>query len=842
MKKVFFGLLKSRNEKVINKTRKIVEKINALDEKMSKLSDEELKQYTSIFKERLNNGESLDNITVEAYAVVREASKRILGMKHFDVQLIAGLILKNRCIAEMSTGEGKTLTAILPAYLYGLTGKGVHIVTVNDYLAQRDADNNRPLFEFLGLTVGVIKSALEYNPSEKKKAYDCDIVYGTNNELAFDYLRDNMVYNIELKTQRGLHYAIVDEVDSILIDEARTPLIISGNMDLAILDYPTAKKIAKKLKKQEKEDNFTRGFEYIGDGDFYLDLKNKDAIITDRGLDKIEKALKKENLLQKDDKLYTENNILLLTIIKNALKAEHLFHNKKDYIVVDGEVLIIDEHTGRVMNGRRWNNGLHQAVECKENVEIHEETVTQASITFQNFFRLYENLSGMTGTADTEAGEFHYIYNLETIVIPTNKPIIRKDFNDLVFFKQDAKFNAIVKEIIEINKKGQPLLVGTSSVENSEYLGNLLKEKAPYLNFNILNAENHAREAEIISNAGKKGSITISTNMAGRGTDIILGGNYKALLTEDKTIEEKEKIFNNWKKDYQEVVELGGLYVLGTERHESRRIDNQLRGRSGRQGDPGISKFYVSLEDELTKIFLNNGMKRLFEKNANNTDSFDWKFLSKAVASAQKKVENMNYEIRKHLLEYDDVTSEQRKIIYAQRDFIMSLNDEEGEETLLGMLKNVIPLIMLENFNIENDSEDNFKKFESYLFNNYGITYKVDQNNLDIKTIEIELEKLFEERYFYQKESFGFSTYIQNFKFLTLKILDYLWMRHLGEIDELKKGIGLRGYAQKDPKHEFKLEMMNMFQNLLDIFRHDITSLMLKIEKARPDEEHFIIN
>lgn len=842
MKKILFGLLKSRNEKVLNKAKKIVNKINELDKKMSNLSDTELQSYTKKFKERLSAGESLNDITIEAYAVVREASKRILGMKHFDVQLIAGLILKDKCIAEMSTGEGKTLTALLPAYLYALTGKGVHIVTVNDYLAQRDADNNRTLFNFLGLTVGVIKSQIMFNPNEKRNEYNCDIVYGTNNELAFDYLRDNMVLKLEHKVQRGLHYAIIDEVDSILIDEARTPLIISGNMELEGSNYEIAKNIANKMKKQKKEDNFSRGMEYIGDGDFYLDFKNKNVVITDRGLDKIEKELNSEQLLTSKEKLYTDDNILLLNNINNALKAKYLFHKEKDYIIVDGEVLIIDEHTGRVMHGRRWNDGLHQAIECKENLHIHEETVTQASITFQNFFRMYENLCGMTGTADTEAGEFYHIYKLETIVIPTNKPIIRKDFNDVVFIKEDAKFNAIVSEILSLHEKEQPILVGTASIEKSEYLSNLLKTKAPSLKFNVLNAKNNEREAEIISNAGKKGAITISTNMAGRGTDIILGGNYKSLLTSDKTDEEKKQIIEKWEKDYQEVVKLGGLYVLGTERHESRRIDNQLRGRSGRQGDPGMSKFFVSLEDELTKIFIGDKLKNIIDRQVGNTDSINWKFLSRTITSAQKKVENMNYEIRKNLLEYDDVVSEQRNIIYEQRDYVLSLNENDAEQTLLSMVKSIIPLIISENLNLEIDEESNYKEFEKLLFNNYGIIYKINENHLDLKTIESDLEKLFEERFKYQKESFGISNYADNFKYMTLKLLDFLWMKHLGEIESVKKGIGLRGYAQKDPKHEFKREMVLMFENLLDVFKKDVTSIMMKMQITPPNEEYTVIN
>ncbi|MCO6560937.1 MAG: preprotein translocase subunit SecA, partial [Gilliamella sp.] len=660
----------SRNERVLKSMRKRVEKINALEPDMEALTDDELKAKTTEFKDRIASGTQLDDILEEAFAVVREASKRVFGMRHFDVQLIGGMVLNERCIAEMRTGEGKTLTATLPAYLNALTGKGVHVVTVNDYLAQRDAENNRPLFEFLGLTVGI---NLPNMPAHiKREAYNADITYGTNNEYGFDYLRDNMVFTKDARVQRPLHYALVDEVDSILIDEARTPLIISGQAEDSSDRYISVDKIIPYLTRQEKEDSD----QFQGDGDFSIDEKSRQVNLTERGLVKVEELLIKQGIMKGDESLYAPSNIVLMHHVNAALRAHHLFHRDVDYIVRDNEIIIVDEHTGRTMDGRRWSDGLHQAVEAKEHVKIQNENQTLASITFQNYFRLYEKLAGMTGTADTEAFEFNQIYGLDTIVIPTNRPMQRKDQSDLVYMTEKEKINAIVSDVQECVKRGQPVLVGTASIEKSELVSQAFKKAG--IKHNVLNAKFHAQEAEIIANAGSKGAVTIATNMAGRGTDIMLGGNWQNDIAkiENPTQEDIEKAKQAWQIKHEEVIELGGLYILGTERHESRRIDNQLRGRAGRQGDPGASRFYLSLEDPLMRIFASDRVGNMMRKlGMKEGEAIEHPWVTKAIANAQKKVESRNFDIRKQLLEYDDVANDQRKVIYRERNGLLDNTD-----------------------------------------------------------------------------------------------------------------------------------------------------------------------
>ncbi|RMH45775.1 MAG: preprotein translocase subunit SecA, partial [Gammaproteobacteria bacterium] len=696
--KKIFG---SRNDRVLRKLNKKVQQINALEPEIEKLSDEQLRAKTDEFKARLAKGETLDDLLVEAFAVVREAARRTLGMRHFDVQLIGGMVLHMGKIAEMRTGEGKTLVATLPVYLNALTGKGVHVVTVNDYLAKRDADWMRPVYELLGMKVGVIYSGQPHE--EKKAAYAADITYGTNNEYGFDYLRDNMAFSLEDKVQRELHYAVIDEVDSILIDEARTPLIISGAVDDNTELYVKVDKIIPKLKEQIEEGEDELGRPIVKEpGDYTLDLKARQVYLTDEGQEKVEQLLKEVGLLDKDASLFDTASITLLHHVYAALRAHTLFKRDVDYIVRDGEVIIVDEHTGRTMPGRRWSEGLHQAVEAKEGVPIQAESQTLASITFQNYFRLYEKLSGMTGTADTEAFELQQIYGLEVIVIPTNKPMIRKDYGDLVFLTQRAKYKAIVKDIKECMEAGRPVLVGTASIESSEYLSNLLKKEG--IKHEVLNAKHHEREAEIIAQAGRPGAVTIATNMAGRGTDIILGGNWKAEVEklENPTEEQIAAIKADWQKRHDQVVAAGGLAIIGTERHESRRIDNQLRGRAGRQGDPGSSRFYLSMEDNLMRIFASERMTMMMQRMGWTEDEpIEHKWVSRAIENAQRKVEARNFDIRKNLLEYDDVANDQRRVIYEQRNEIMATDDVSDiiasfrEEVIDAVISEYIPPMSL---------------------------------------------------------------------------------------------------------------------------------------------------
>ena len=825
----------SRNERILKMMRKRVDKINSLESAIEKLSDDELKAKTTEFKQRIANGESLDSILEEAFAVVREASKRVFGMRHFDVQLIGGMVLNERCIAEMRTGEGKTLTATLPAYLNALTGKGVHVVTVNDYLAQRDAENNRPLFEFLGLTIGI--NLPNMPTAAKREAYNADITYGTNNEYGFDYLRDNMVFSKDARVQRPLNYALVDEVDSILIDEARTPLIISGPAEDSSERYVRVNKIIPYLTRQEKEDSD----EYQGDGDFSIDEKSRQVNLTERGLLKVEELLVREGMIKGDESLYAPNNIVLMHHVNAALRAHHLFHRDVDYIVKNGEVIIVDEHTGRTMEGRRWSDGLHQAVEAKEGAKIQNENQTLASITFQNYFRLYAKLAGMTGTADTEAFEFNQIYGLDTIVIPTNKPMQRKDFPDLVYMTEKEKIEAIVADVKECVTKGQPVLVGTASIEKSELVSHYLNKAK--IKHNVLNAKFHAQEAEIIADAGRKGAVTIATNMAGRGTDIMLGGNWQMEVAklESPTPEQIDTIKQEWQIRHEEIIQLGGLYILGTERHESRRIDNQLRGRSGRQGDPGVSRFYLSLEDPLMRIFASDRVSGMMRKlGMKNGEAIEHPWVTKAIANAQKKVENRNFDIRKQLLEYDDVANDQRRVIYDQRNNLLDNND----------IKDVIDSIRIDVFNSLIDQyippqsiEEmwDVSGLEAALKKDFDLELPIskwldEEMNLHEETLrERILEKA--QQIYQDKEATVGSEAFRNFeKNVMLQTLDTLWKEHLAAMDYLRQGIHLRGYAQKDPKQEYKRESFNMFAAMLDELKYDVIGILSRVRIQSQEE------
>lgn len=825
----------SRNERVLRSMRKRVENINALEPSMEVLTDDELKAKTNEFKQKIANGTKLDDILEEAFAVVREASKRVFGMRHFDVQLIGGMVLNERCIAEMRTGEGKTLTATLPAYLNALTGKGVHVVTVNDYLAQRDAENNRPLFEFLGLTVGI--NLPNMPPEIKRDAYNADITYGTNNEYGFDYLRDNMVFNKESRVQRPLHYALVDEVDSILIDEARTPLIISGQAEDSSDKYISIDKIIPHLIKQEKEDSE----QFQGDGDFSIDEKSRQVNLTERGLIKVEELLIKQGIMKGDESLYAPSNIVLMHHVNAALRAHHLFHRDVDYIVRDNEIIIVDEHTGRTMDGRRWSDGLHQAVEAKEHVKIQNENQTLASITFQNYFRLYEKLAGMTGTADTEAFEFNQIYGLDTIVIPTNRPMVRKDLPDLVYMTEKEKINAIVADVQDCVKRGQPVLVGTASIEKSELVSHAFKKAG--IKHNVLNAKFHAQEAEIIADAGSKGAVTIATNMAGRGTDIMLGGNWQSEVAklENPTDDDIQKAKQAWQVKHEEVIQLGGLYILGTERHESRRIDNQLRGRAGRQGDPGVSRFYLSLEDPLMRIFaserVGNMMRKLGMKEG---EAIEHPWITKAIANAQKKVESRNFDIRKQLLEYDDVANDQRKAIYSQRNDL--LDNADIKETIDSIHGDVFTTVIDQYIPPQSIEEMwDIPGLEAALKSDFDLDLPIakwldEEQNLHEETLRERIIQLAQNKYLEKENIAGSEAFRQFEKSVMLQTLDTLWKEHLAAMDYLRQGIHLRGYAQKDPKQEYKRESFNMFANMLDALKYDVIGILSRVQ-IRSQEE-----
>ncbi len=814
----------SRNDRILKRLQKNINKINSMESELAKLSDDQLRGKTDDFRRRYQDGETLDRLLPEAFAVVREGARRVLNMRHFDVQLIGGMVLHEGRIAEMRTGEGKTLVATLFCYLNALTGKGVHVVTVNDYLARRDSAWMGKLYSFLGLTVGVAVAGMSH--AEKQQAYNADITYGTNNEFGFDYLRDNMAFRGEDRVQRELNAAVVDEVDSILIDEARTPLIISGPTDDNSDLYLVMKKLVVALVKQEEEE---------GPGDYSIDEKQKQIHLTEEGHQHVEELLEKEGLLQEGQSLYDAANLTLMHHLNAALRALALYHKDVDYIVKDGQVVIVDEFTGRTMPGRRWSEGLHQAVEAKEGVPIQNENQTLASITFQNYFRLYDKLSGMTGTADTEAAEFQQIYGLEVVVIPTNQPMIRDDKGDLVFLSVKEKFDAVAEDIRECRQRGQPVLVGTTSIETSEYLsGQLQREKIAH---EVLNAKQHEREAHIVAQAGRPGAVTIATNMAGRGTDIVLGGSLEAELTELDNPDEHTvaRITRDWEQRHGAVVGAGGLHIIGTERHESRRVDNQLRGRSGRQGDAGSSRFYLSLEDNLMRIFASDRVSGLMQKlGMQEGEAIEHPWVSKAIENAQRKVEGHNFSIRKNLLEFDDVANDQRKVIYEQRNELMATDDvsETVKAIREDIVNNVIDSYIAPG---SMDEQWDIPGLEAALESEFAQKFDI-QGWLDVdddlheetlrEKILAELEKAYEE-----KESLAGSETMRHFeKSVMLQVLDQSWKEHLAAMDYLRQGIHLRGYAQKNPKQEYKREAFEMFTGLLDRIKMDVVTLLSKVQ------------
>lgn len=823
-------IIGSSNQRTVRKLSKIVKGINALESKYQSLKDEDFKGLTEQFKQRVVNGETLEALLPEVFAVAREAAKRSLGLRPFDVQLMGGIVLNANRIAEMKTGEGKTLTALLPCYLNALSGKGVHVVTVNDYLARRDSDWSRPFYTLLGMTVGVNIPGM--NPEEKRAAYACDVTYGTNNEFGFDYLRDNMAYSLEQKVQRELNYALVDEVDSVLIDEARTPLIISGAAENSSKLYQAVDKLIPGLIFQEKEDTET----YTGEGDYTLDLKIKQAYLTERGQIKIENSLVNAGLLKEGDKLFSSENITLLHHVMAALRAHTLFKRDVDYVVEDGEVLIIDEHTGRKMLGRRWSEGLHQAIEAKEGVEIHSENQTLASITFQNYFRMYKKLAGMTGTADTEAYEFQQIYGLQTVVLPTNRPMIRKDMPDLIYLTEDDKYKAIVNDIKETIAKGRPVLVGTISIENSEKLSHLLDKLG--IKHQVLNAKFHEKEAYIVAQAGRPGTVTIATNMAGRGTDIILGGNLKAdieELGETPTPEQIAKVKEDWQKRHDDVLKAGGLHIIGSERHESRRIDNQLRGRAGRQGDPGSSRFYLSMDDNLMKLFGSEKLKNFMKKmGMDDGQPLEHKFITRAIESAQRKVETRNFDIRKNLLEYDDVANEQRKVIYEERNALLEGKDiSETIHTIFeDVLDNVISDYIQPNSLPEQWDLEGLQKRLAAVYNLDApvVQWMKENDKLVENDIREKIIALGHEMYQKKCDVIGPENQKQLEKQVMLQCIDTLWKEHLAAMDYMRQGIGLQGYAQKNPKNEYKIQSFNLFSKMLDNLKDQVVSILCRIQ------------
>ena len=823
-------IIGSSNQRTVRKLSKIVKGINALESKYQSLKDEDFKGLTEQFKQRVVNGETLEALLPEVFAVAREAAKRSLGLRPFDVQLMGGIVLNANRIAEMKTGEGKTLTALLPCYLNALSGKGVHVVTVNDYLARRDSDWSRPFYTLLGMTVGVNIPGM--NPEEKRAAYACDVTYGTNNEFGFDYLRDNMAYSLEQKVQRELNYALVDEVDSVLIDEARTPLIISGAAENSSKLYQAVDKLIPGLIFQEKEDTET----YTGEGDYTLDLKIKQAYLTERGQIKIENSLVKAGLLKEGDKLFSSEHITLLHHVMAALRAHTLFKRDVDYVVEDGEVLIIDEHTGRKMLGRRWSEGLHQAIEAKEGVEIHSENQTLASITFQNYFRMYKKLAGMTGTADTEAYEFQQIYGLQTVVLPTNRPMIRNDMPDLIYLTEDDKYKAIVNDIKETIAKGRPVLVGTISIENSEKLSHLLDKLG--IKHQVLNAKFHEKEAYIVAQAGRPGTVTIATNMAGRGTDIILGGNLKAdidELGENPTPEQIAKVKEDWQKRHDDVLKAGGLHIIGSERHESRRIDNQLRGRAGRQGDPGSSRFYLSMDDNLMKLFGSEKLKNFMKKmGMDDGQPLEHKFITRAIESAQRKVETRNFDIRKSLLEYDDVANEQRKVIYEERNALLEGKDiSETIHTIFeDVLDNVISNYIQPNSLPEQWDLEGLQKRLAAVYNlDAPVSQWMKENDKLVENdIRDKIIALGHEMYQKKCDVIGPENQKQLEKQVMLQCIDSLWKEHLAAMDYMRQGIGLQGYAQKNPKNEYKIQSFNLFSKMLDNLKDQVVSILCRIQ------------
>ncbi len=849
---IFRKIFKSYSEKEVKRVMPIVDKINGLEEEISKLTDEQLKNKTNEFKKQLEEGKTLDDILPEAFAVVREAAKRVLGMRHFDVQLIGGIILHQGRIAEMKTGEGKTLVATLPVYLNALTGEGVHVITVNDYLAKRDSEWMGKLYKFLGLSVGLVIAGME--PKQKQEAYACDITYGTNNEFGFDYLRDNMVIYQNQLVQRGLSYAIVDEIDSILIDEARTPLIISGRANQSSDLYKKANDFVKRLTpkviveedvKDEAQAEDNEKYDYI------VDLKAKSASLTQKGIKKAEETFRLENFNDIE-------NSTLVHHVNQALRAHGVMKKDIDYIVKDGEVLIVDEFTGRIMYGRRYNNGLHQAIEAKEGVKIADESKTLATITFQNYFRMYDKLSGMTGTAMTEEAEFEEIYNLDVVAIPTNKPMIRNDQNDVIYKNENAKFNAIVQSIKESHEKGQPVLVGTVSIEKSEKLSRILKKEG--IKHEVLNAKFHEKEAEIIAQAGKFGAVTIATNMAGRGTDIMLGGNSEFLAkqemkknkvpenlieesntyyeTDEQDILRAREEFKKLEKKYDEeikeekekVIAAGGLKIIGTERHESRRIDNQLRGRSGRQGDPGESKFYIGLDDDLMKIFGGDMITKVYNKiGMDENVPIENKMISNAVESAQRKVEGRNFSTRKNVLKYDDVMNAQREIIYKQRREV--LDGENLKDNILTMIKSLAEEVVLTYF--ASEEEVSVEALDTDIRNTFGIEMVdfIKENSKDSNAIIEKLQELALSKYDEKEQEIGNDDLRELERVVMLKVVDQKWMDHIDAMDELKDGIGLRAYGQQDPVVKYRIEGMDMFEEMVLDIKHDVVKILMNLRK-----------
>ncbi len=824
MLKKIFG---SRNDRIIRRMSKRVKKINELEASVQALSDEDLKAKTDEFRQRLEQGETLDQLLNEAFAVVREGSVRALGLRHYDVQLIGGMVLHEGKISEMRTGEGKTLMATLAAYLNAIAGS-VHVVTVNDYLASRDAEWMGKVYTFLGLTVGVITSGQP--PEEKKAAYECNIVYGTNNEFGFDYLRDNMAFSADQRAQRDLSFAIVDEVDSILIDEARTPLIISGPADTAAEIYSKIDVIVPQLVRQEEED---------GEGDYSIDEKSKQAYLTEAGHEKAEQLMVRIGLLSEDASLYDVGSIALLHHLYAAIRAHTLFNRDVDYVVQDNQIVIVDEFTGRMMAGRRWSDGLHQAIEAKEKVAIQRENQTLASITFQNYFRLYNKLSGMTGTADTEAVEFIEIYNLEVVIIPTHKDMVRADQPDVIFRTQQEKFDAIVEDVRERNKAGQPVLLGTASIEVSETLSNEFRKHK--IDHEVLNAKQHDREAVVIAKAGRPGAVTIATNMAGRGTDIVLGGNLEMRLKEVEDAKQREAVEQEWQEQHQKVLELGGLYVIGTERHESRRIDNQLRGRSGRQGDPGETRFYLSMDDALMRIFGSERISNMMQRvGMEEGEAIESRLVTRVIENAQRKVEGHNFDIRKQLLEYDDVANEQRKLVYSERNELMSTDDvsenietmrEEVVESIID--RSIPPQSMPEQWGIDQLEDDLRLEFNVDM----PIGKWLDEDkNLYEETLRDRILDGVDDAYKDKEEQYGAEIIRHLEKVIMLQTLDTQWKEHLAEMDYLRQGIGLRGYAQKNPKQEYKREAFDMFTAMLERVKVEVITILAKVQLREESE------
>ncbi len=830
-KKILNTFFSSRNDRLLNEYSKKITLINELEPQVKKLKDSDFKIKTKELKRRVKDGEKLEDLIVEVFAHAREASIRTLGMRHFDVQLMGGMALNDGKISEMRTGEGKTLVATLAVYLNSLTEDGVHVVTVNDYLAKRDAEWMGKLYNFLGLSVGVNLSRM--NPKDKRAAYEADVTYGTNNEFGFDYLRDNMVYSKEERVQRPLTYAVVDEVDSILIDEARTPLVISGQAEDKIDLYSKIDKVVPLLKRQEKEDS---------KGDFWVDEKAHQVILSDIGHENTEVILVKLGILTKGSNLYDPNNINLIHHVNSALKAHYIFIKDKEYVVKDKAITIIDEFTGRMMPGRRWSDGLHQAIEAKEGVEIQKENQTLASITFQNYFRMYKKLSGMTGTADTEAAEFSQIYGLETMIIPPHLPTVRLDQGDKIYRTNSERYNAVIEDIKNCHAKSQPVLVGTTSIENSEFISKILtKEKLPH---QVLNAKHHEKEAHIITQAGQPGMITIATNMAGRGTDIVLGGNIEPEIDKLDKVKQKKKIKDmkdSWKKRHQEVIDAGGLHIIGTERHESRRIDNQLRGRAGRQGDPGSSSFYLALDDSLLRLFGGDRVSSIMDKlKLPEGEAIEHSMVTRSVESAQRKVEARNFDSRKQLLEYDDVPNNQRKVIYEQRNDI--IDSSNIQQSVNQIRENVVVDTVYEYIPLESIEEMwDIKALEKRLKADYAIKINIKswlkkEPNIAIEEIASRIKEQANKNYRLKEKQAGVEVMHHFERSVILQIIDQNWRAHLSSLDQLRQGIGLRAYGHKDPKQEFKKEAFGLFEQLLEKIKFEITRVLMLVQVKNEEQ------